>query len=401
MLLLGLCIVAWSFFGFFVGKRNAKKLKSEGSLRELPLYYGYYVALWASLPPLFAFLILLSPFPVFLDISEDLKDYFPWIFLNLVALCCFFYASSHIKPNFKARRYVERLVKFFFFITALVAILTSLGIIFSLLFDALRFFEIVSFKDFFFNTQWSPQLAKKNPAGAFGILPLFSGTLLITGIALLVAIPLGLFSAIYLAEFARLSTRSFCKPFLEMLAGVPTVVYGFFAVVMISPLLQSIGNFFDIPVSSESALGVGIVMGIMLIPFISSLSDDVIRAVPKSLKEAALGMGATPAEAICHIVLPTAFPGIVGAILLAFSRAIGETMIVVMAAGLSAHMTGNPLKSVTTVTVQIVSLLTGDQEFSSPQTLAAFALGLVLFIITLCLNMIALKVMRSFREKYD
>ncbi len=401
MLLLGLCIVAWSFLGFFMGKRNAQKLKSEGSLKELPLYYGYYVALWSSLPPLFISLVTFLPFPIFFDVSQGVREYFPWIFLNLVALCCFFYASHRIKPNFKARRLIERLVKFFFFLTALVAILTSLGIILSLLFDALRFFEIVSLQDFFFNTQWSPQLAKRDPASAFGILPLFSGTLLITGIALLVAIPLGLFSAIYLAEFARISTRSFCKPFLEMLAGVPTVVYGFFAVVMISPLLQGIGNFFDISVSSESALGVGIVMGIMLIPFISSLSDDVIRAVPRSLKEGALGMGATPAEAICHIVIPAAFPGIVGAVLLAFSRAIGETMIVVMAAGLSAQMTGNPLKSVTTVTVQIVSLLTGDQEFNSPQTLAAFALGLVLFIVTLCLNMIALKVMRSFREKYD
>ncbi|MBS0185720.1 MAG: phosphate ABC transporter permease subunit PstC [Proteobacteria bacterium] len=400
MLLLGLCIVAWSFFGFFMGKRNAKKLKNEGSLKELPLYYGYYVALWASFPPLFILILSFLPFSIEFGASEDMRAYFPWIFLNLLALCCFFYASSRIKPNFKARKVIEGLVKFFFFITALIAILTSLGIILSLLFDALRFFEIVSLKDFFFNPQWSPQLAKKNPSQAFGILPLFSGTLLITGIALLVALPLGLFSAIYLAEFARLSTRSVCKPFLEMLAGVPTVVYGFFAVVMITPLLQNIGNLFNISVSSESALGVGIVMGIMLIPFISSLSDDVIRAVPKSLKEAALGMGATSTEAICHIVLPAAFPGIVGAVLLAFSRAIGETMIVVMAAGLSAQMTGNPLKAVTTVTVQIVNLLTGDQEFNSPQTLAAFALGLVLFVITLCLNMIALKVMRSFKEKY-
>ena len=401
MFLLALCIFGWSFFGFFLGKRSAQKQKSKVAFKEPPLYSGYYVALWTALPALALLGIKALNLPIQLSFLDDGYSFLSSIFFNLFIFCFFLYAFTHLNAEFKARSYVEKWIKFCFFLTALLAILISLGIILSLLFDALRFFEIVSLKDFFFNTQWSPQLAKKNPSYAFGILPLFSGTLLITGIALLVAVPLGLFSAIYLAEFARPSVRSFCKPFLEMLAGVPTVVYGFFAVIMIAPLLQKIGNFFKMDVSSESALGVGLVMGIMLIPFISSLSDDVIRAVPKSLKEGALGLGATSAEAICQIVLPTAFPGIVGAILLAFSRAIGETMIVVMAAGLSAHMTGNPLKSVTTITVQIVNLLTGDQEFNSPQTLAAFALGLVLFLITLGLNMIALKVMRSFREKYD
>lgn len=400
MLLLGLCVVIWSLVGFFFGRRNARRAQNKASLGESPLYYGYYVALWSFGPPFLLFILLTSPLPLTFMFLEDFKGYMPLVFLNFGTFCCFLYAFFRTRPPFKARRSVEKLIKFFFFATALMAILTSLGIVLSLLFDAYRFFELVSFSDFFLNSEWSPQLAKKDPTKAFGVLPLFSGTFLITSIALLVSVPLGLFSAIYLAEFARPSVRSFCKPFLEMLAGVPTVVYGFFAVVMIAPLLQKIGNFFEVEVSSESALGVGIVMGIMLIPFISSLSDDVIRAVPKALKEGSLGMGATRSETIYHVVLPVAFPGIIGAVLLAFSRAIGETMIVVMAAGLSAQMTGDPLKAVTTVTVQIVSLLTGDQEFNSPQTLAAFALGLVLFVITLCLNMIALKIMRGFKEKY-
>lgn len=399
MLLLGLCIIAWSLLGYILGKKAASKLRAQGSLYTLPTYYGYYVALWTALPPLGILLLLLAQ--ITFPILTEIQAYLPWIFLNLTALIGFFYAYSRIKPSFNARIKVENVIQFLFFLTSLIAILTSLGIVFSLFFEAMRFFHIVSLTDFFFGGQWSPQLAKQDPTHAFGILPLFSGTLLITFIALLVAIPLGIFSAIYLSEFASHSQRNLLKPFLEMLAGIPTVVYGFFAVVMITPLLQTLGNFLNFEVSSESALGVGIVMGIMLIPFISSLSDDVIRAVPLSLKEAGLGLGATRAEVICHIVLPAAFPGIIGAILLALSRAIGETMIVVMAAGLSAQLTGNPLKAVTTVTVQIVSLLTGDQEFNSAPTLAAFALGLVLFGVTLCLNMVALKVMRSFREQYD
>ena len=399
MLLLGLCIIAWSLLGYTAGKKAAKKLKNQGTLYTLPSYYGYYVALWTALPPMGILLLSIIELP--LPFLMEIREYLPWIFLNLMGLIGFFYAYSRIKPKFNARVKVEGVVQFLFFLTSFAAILTSLGIILSLFFEAMRFFQIVSFTDFLFGTQWSPQLAKQDPAHAFGIIPLFSGTLLITFIALLVATPLGLFSAIYLSEFASPSYRTVLKPFLEMLAGVPTVVYGFFAVIMVTPLLQNIGGFLNFDVSSESALGVGIVIGVMLIPFISSLSDDVIRAVPISLKDAGLGLGATQAEVICHIVLPAALPGIVGAILLALSRAIGETMIVVMAAGLSAQLTGNPLKAVTTVTVQIVSLLTGDQEFNSPQTLAAFALGLVLFCVTLCLNMIALKVMRSFREQYD
>lgn len=399
MLLLGLCVIAWSLFGFYAGKKSATKLKKRGILYTLPSYYGYYVALWTAVPPLC--ILLLSFTEISFPILTTIREYLPWIFINLTGLIGFFYAYIQIKPSFNARLKVEGVVQFLFFLTSFIAILTSLGIILSLFFEAMRFFQIVSFTDFLLGEQWSPQLAKRDPSHAFGIIPLFSGTLLITFIALLVATPLGLFSAIYLSEFASHSQRTILKPFLEMLAGVPTVVYGFFAVVMVTPLLQNIGGFLHFDVSSESALGVGIVMGIMLIPFISSLSDDVIRAVPIALKDAGLGLGATRAEVICHIVLPAAFPGVIGAILLALSRAIGETMIVVMAAGLSAQLTGNPLKAVTTVTVQIVSLLTGDQEFNSPQTLAAFALGLVLFGVTLCLNMIALKVMRSFREQYD
>ena len=238
-------------------------------------------------------------------------------------------------------------------------------------------------------------------SGAFGAVPLFAGTLLITFIAMIISVPVGMMTAIYLSQYASQRVRSFAKPMLEILAGVPTVVYGFFAALTVAPFIRDVGESIGLSVASESALAAGIVMGVMIIPFVSSLSDDAINSVPTSLKEGSLGMGATPSETIKLVLLPAAIPGIVGAILLAVSRAIGETMIVVMAAGMAANLTANPLDSVTTVTVQIVTLLTGDQEFDSPKTLAAFALGLMLFVTTLALNIVALKVVRKYREQYD
>jgi phosphate transport system permease protein len=238
-------------------------------------------------------------------------------------------------------------------------------------------------------------------SGAFGAVPLFAGTLLISGIAMLVAVPLGLMTAIYLSEYAAPRARAVIKPVLEVLAGIPTVVYGYFAALTVAPMLREAGDYLGIAVASESALGAGLVMGVMIIPFVSSLSDDVINAVPQSLRDGSLALGATTSETIKRVVFPAALPGIVGGVLLAVSRAIGETMIVVMAAGLSANLTANPLEAVTTVTVQIVTLLVGDQEFDSPKTLAAFALGLVLFVVTLALNVIALHVVRKYREQYE
>lgn len=285
------------------------------------------------------------------------------------------------------------------------ALLITFGIVLSLAFEAWRFFEMIPVTDFLFGLQWSPQTAIRadqvGATGAFGVIPLLTGTALISGIALLVAAPLGLFSAIYLAEYANSTVRAVVKPVLEILAGIPTVVYGFFAAIMVGPLLRQSGDLMGLNISSESALATGVVMGIMIIPIVSSLSDDVITAVPQSLRDGSFGLGATHAETVRKIVLPAALPGIVGSLLLATSRAVGETMIVVMAAGMAANLTANPLAAVTTVTVQIVTLLTGDQEFDSPKTLAAFALGLVLFVVTLVLNMTALGVVNKYREKYD
>lgn len=312
---------------------------------------------------------------------------------------------SRISPTLRARNLVEQLLKYLLIACSCLAILTTIGIVLSVLFEAIRFFKAVPLTDFLFGLEWSPQMAIRadqvGSSGAFGAIPVFSGTLLISAIAMLVAVPIGLMSAIYLAEYANRRFRDVAKPLLEILAGIPTVVYGFFAAITVAPVIRNVGSTLGLDVSSESALAAGLVMGIMIIPFVSSLSDDVINAVPQTLRDGAYSLGATRSETIKQVVLPAALPGIVGSILLAVSRAIGETMIVVMAAGLAANLTLNPFKTVTTVTVQIVTLLIGDQEFDSPKTLAAFALGLVLFIVTLCLNVIALKVVRRYREQYE
>lgn len=323
-----------------------------------------------------------------------------------------------VRSEHNARYSVERIFNITLFLCSCVAIFSTLGIVLSVVFESIRFFEMVPFTDFLFGTHWSPQIAiradQAGASGAFGVLPLIVGTLLISGIALLIAVPVGLMSAIYLSEYASKKVRGIVKPILEILAGVPTVVYGFFAALTVAPTIRHAGDglrewgaehgisfLANLHVSSESALAAGVVMGIMIIPFVSSLSDDVINAVPQSLRDGSYGLGATQSETIKKVVFPAALPGVVGGVLLAASRAIGETMIVVMAAGLAANLTINPLQAVTTVTVQIVTLLVGDQEFDSAKTLAAFALGLFLFIITLALNVIALRVVKKYREQYD
>ena len=302
-------------------------------------------------------------------------------------------------PVAKGRRVIEFVARTLILLCAAITIFVTAAIAFALVAESVNFFKFVSPADFFFGLKWQPGVAH-GQTGSFGIIPLLTGTLLITAIAMLVAVPLGLLSAIYLSSYARPVARDIIKPLLEILAGVPTVVYGFFAIIAIAPLIQAIGELFGVSIVAESALGVGIVMGIMIIPYISSLSDDILRSVPQHMQEGSLAIGATYSEGIKRVIVPAAMPGILAAILLAFSRAIGETMIVVMAAGYSANLTANPLDAVTTITVQIVSLLTGDQEFSSPKTFAAYALGLSLFVMTLILNVIAMRIVKHYRKKY-
>jgi phosphate transport system permease protein len=325
----------------------------------------------------------------------------------LIALVGAFFALRRIHADFRARSGVERWIQIVLVGASLIAILTTLGIVLSLLFESLRFFNLVSPTEFLFGTTWSPQTALRadqaGSSGAFGSIPLFWGTAFIGAIiAMIVAIPLGLMCAIFLTQYAPYQVRAWLKPILEILAGVPTVVYGYFAALTVAPLVRDFGIAIGIEsASSESALAAGLVMGIMIIPFVSSMADDSIAAVPQAMRDGSLALGATRSETIKRVVLPAALPGVVGGVLLAVSRAIGETMIVVMAAGLAANMTANPFESVTTVTTQIVQLLTGDQEFDSAKTLAAFALGLALFIITLFLNLIALRFVRKYREAYE
>jgi len=310
-----------------------------------------------------------------------------------------------VTAEFRARHGVERIVSGLMIFCSIVAILVTIGIISSLMFETIRFFGKVSVSEFLFGTNWEPQIPLREDQvaaeGAFGWLPVMLGTLVITTVALFLAVPVGLMSAIYLNEFAPKRFRSIAKPFLEIRAGVPTVVYGFFAILVVAPALRSFGQAIGLDVAPNTALAAGSVMGIMLIPFISSFADDALSAVPQSLRDGALGLGATRAEMMTNVLFPAAIPGIVGGVLLAVSRAIGETMIVVMAAGLIAKMTINPLDSVTTVTVQIVTLLIGDTSFDNPKTLAAFALGMMLFIVTLVINIFALRIVRKYREVYD
>jgi phosphate transport system permease protein len=314
---------------------------------------------------------------------------------------------SRLRPDFRARSRVETQVRALLLVSSVVAILTTFGIVLSLIFESIRFFQLVSPVEFLTGLQWSPQTAIRadqvGSTGAFGAVPLFWGTIFIGAIiAMAVAIPLGLMSAIYLTQYADPRVRKWLKPILELLAGVPTVVYGFFAALTIAPLVRSFAVALGMTnASSDSALAAGLVMGVMIIPFVSSMADDALAAVPRAMRDGSLAMGATPSETVKKVLVPAALPGIMGGVLLAVSRAIGETMIVVMAAGLAANLTANPFSSVTTVTTQIVALLTGDQEFDSAKTLSAFALGLVLFVMTLILNIYALAVVKRYREAYE
>ena len=453
IVLLGLC--AWAFHA---GRGRA--LRAVGGRRQalhsLPGHYGAYVALWCGIPALLVITGWLALEPVVVerlvldalpgsaeslsrgeltlllnDVRNVASGYIagqtlsPVIqaaalrYANLqntgaaalivvalaVAVAGLLIGRRNVAPAFRARAAVERTVVILLIASSTIAVFTTIGIVLSLLFEAIRFFEKVPFDEFLFGLSWSPQTAIRadqvGSSGSFGAIPLFTGTLLITGIAMVVAVPIGLMSAIYMAEYAPRRARDVLKPVLEILAGIPTVVYGFFAALTVAPLLRDAGGAIGLDVASESALAAGLVMGIMIIPFVSSLSDDVIAAVPQSLREGSYALGATQSETIKRVVLLAALPGIVGSVLLAISRAIGETMIVVMAAGLSANLTANPFQAVTTVTVQIVTLLVGDQEFDSAKTLAAFALALMLFVATLLLNVLALQVVKRYRERYD
>jgi len=325
----------------------------------------------------------------------------------LLAIAGAGFAVTRLKWQFRARNRVEQVVMVGLIGASLIAIFTTFGIVVSLLFESLLFFQKVSPFEFLFGLEWSPQTALRadlvGAFGAFGAVPLFWGTIFIGAIiAMIVAVPLGLMCAIYLTQYAKPRLRTWMKPALEMLAGVPTVVYGYFAALTVAPAIRNFAASVGIPgASSESALAAGVVMGVMIIPFVSSMADDSLAAVPQSMRDGSLALGATPSETIRRVLVPAALPGVVGGVLLAVSRAIGETMIVVMAAGLAANLTLNPFASVTTVTTQIVQLLTGDQEFDSAKTLAAFALGLTLLVVTLILNIIALRVVKKYREAYE
>ncbi len=445
---------------FWIGKSRSLALvggsRGVRQLHSLPSHYGFMTALWCALPALavvglwlaFQDAIILrlvtSEMPhtvraappselslVLNDVRNLVANNVPaesvseavraaaeryvelryvsrmalTVLVLAMAIAATLVVRARISPQVRARNGVERVVEWLLIGCSTIAVFTTVGIVASVAFEAFRFFSFVSPIDFLFGTSWSPQMAIRadqvGSSGSFGAVPLFAGTLLISFVAMIIAVPIGLFSAIYLAEYAHPGFRTWAKPLLEVLAGVPTVVYGFFAALTVGPALRGWGEGIGLDVASESALAAGLVMGIMIIPFVSSLADDMIRAVPQSLRDGAYALGATRSETIRQVVMRAALPGIVGGVLLAVSRAIGETMIVVMAAGLAANLTANPLEAVTTVTVQIVTLLVGDQEFDSPKTLAAFALGLVLFLVTLALNVLALHIVRKYREQYE
>lgn len=457
---IALALMALSIACFFLGRSRSLALVGGPrrilKLHSLPAYYGYFSALWCLLPAMLLVLVWLVVEPkiiVALVVNKlpEQQQSMPQGELNLLinnihnlaigdAISGQVDAGLHaaasryqqylaasrrllaalalglavlggatawrrISPAFRARNRVESMFSALLIAASSIAILTTIGIVLSVLFEAIRFFREVSLTEFLFGLDWSPQIAIRTDqvgsSGSFGAVPLFTGTLLVTAIAMLVAVPVGLMTAIYLAEYSSSRIRAIAKPLLEVLAGIPTVVYGFFAALTVAPAIRSAGESLGLEVASESALAAGLVMGIMIIPLISSLSDDAINAVPGSMRDGALGLGSTRSETMRLVIFPAALPGIVGGILLAVSRAIGETMIVVMAAGLAANLTANPFEAVTTVTVQIVTLLVGDQEFDSAKTLAAFALALALFIVTLVLNVVGLGVVRKYREQYD
>ena len=389
---------------YYTGLRKSLTLREDKLLHSTPIYHGAILAINSSLASILLVIVwVLFEKNIFPELLEFRKILF--ILSIFIFFLTAFFTFKKIKNEFKARDKVEKIVELFLLVCSSLAILITVGIFLSVIFESNRFFESIPLTEFLFGTHWSPQMPiredQAGSTGAFGAVPLFAGTFLIAFIAMCIAGPIGLMSAIFLSEYASKSVRDIVKPLTEILAGIPTVVYGFFAVIVVAPFIRNTGSYFGIEVASESALAAGLVMGVMIIPFVSSISDDVINAVPQNLKNGSLGVGATKSETIKLVIIPAALPGIIGGLLLAVSRAIGETMIVVMAAGMSANLTANPFEAVTTVTVQIVVLLVGDQEFDSPKTLAAFALGLVLFIMTLILNYIALHIVRKYREQYE
>ena len=442
----------YSAYIFGKSRINSNSRQLEIKTASLPTYYAQYIMVWCLLPALIVYFgwiifedqiiqnLVLANFDFDLNptlnagllIAEiknvALSDSFAegkaieilnaaehyasikyvssiafYLSILIVMILGVMFASRKLQPSFRAQQSIENYVKYFLFFCSSVAVLTTVGIVFSLLFESLRFFSDVSVVEFLFGTKWYPYIpireGQSGSQGSFGAVPIFAGTFLIMIVAMCVATPIGLFTAIYLAEYASPRVRRIIKPLLEILAGVPTIVYGFFAFVTVAPFVKTFGQSIGIDASPTSALAAGLVMGIMIIPFISSLSDDVINSVPQSLREASLGIGANKAETIKRVILPAALPGIVGAFLLGVSRAIGETMIVVVAAGTAPNLTANPFENVTTVTVQIVIALIGDQEFDDPRTLSAFALGL--FVITLILNIFALRIVKKYRERYE
>jgi phosphate transport system permease protein len=451
--LIAAVIIALVFY--FLTKNKATKLADNTKLHSLPSYYGYLALAFSLLPFIAVFItwsilevniiknMVVADFSQLAELSTtdlglkfsaitlgqapESETYFNYLansnlLKNIASFAAlilgFVIAYFKITPSLRARNIVENLMLYTLVISATIAILTTIGIVGSVLFESIRFFGEVSIFEFLFGTHWSPQIAIREDqvggSGAFGAVPLFWGTLFISFIAMFIAVPIGLSAAIYLSEYAASKVRHIVKPFLEILAGVPTVVYGFFAAITIGPMFRDFGNYLrdigyslDIEiisgmvVSTESALAAGVVMGMMIVPFVLSLSDDVIAAVPHAMRDGSTALGATKSETVTKVLIPAALPGIIGSFLLAISRAIGETMIVLMAAGVAAKLTANPFDSVTTITVQIVTLLTGDQEFDSVKTLSAFALALGLFATTLALNIIALKIVRKYREQYE
>ena len=456
ILLLAFMTLASFYFGRSRSLAAVGGVRKAAVLHSLPGYYGYYVAIWCALPALLLLSVWLFVEPklvvalvvqglpasyasltpgelnlvlnniqnlasgdvvsvaVDAEMQSAAASFNGYITRSRQLLAVFVLgvaalggvlAMRRIHPELRARNRVENVIRWVLIAASSIAILTTVGIVLSVLFEAILFFRKVPISEFLFGLTWSPQTAIRadqvGSSGSFGAVPLFTGTLLITGIAMVVAVPVGLMTAIYLAEYSSSRVRGVAKPLLEVLAGIPTVVYGFFAALTVAPWIRQAGESVGLAVASESALAAGVVMGIMIIPLVSSLSDDAINAVPAAMRDGALGLGSTRSETMKKVILPAALPGIVGGILLAVSRAIGETMIVVMAAGLSANLTANPFEAVTTVTVQIVTLLVGDQEFDSAKTLAAFALGLMLFVVTLCLNVVGLSFVRKYREQYE
>lgn len=452
-----LLIALLSITAYFIGRATGRTFaRAGGKLHSRPIYHGAFVAIWVGVPALALVVLWLlvqddvvgqlvlhslpaefvqgrskaelalmsqaianaasgqmfgTPSPEVVAAATRLQrwnEIAGWAMLVValaVMIVALAVARARLRPAFGARNRFEQAISALMILCAVVAVLTTLGIVTSLVYEAVRFFRMVPITEFLFGLNWEPQIPLREDQvaaeGAFGIVPVFLGTVLIATIAMLVAVPIGIFTAIYLVEFAKPLTRSIVKPVLEILAGIPTVVYGFFAVLSVAPALREFGGLLGLTVSPNSALAAGIVMGIMIVPFVSSISDDAIAAVPLSLRDGSLALGATRGETMVRVLLPAALPGIAGGILLAVSRAIGETMIVLMAAGIFATLTINPVESVTTVTVQIVTLLIGDTEFNSPKTLAAFALGLTLFILTFALNVLAIRLVQRFREQYD